>query len=74
MIAPDGQLMVCGENGHNRLGLDTETKTMDMIDIFTPVLAHLGPIQIMDIGIECSLVLTKSGNVFRVGGHTRYQV
>ena len=45
VIAPDGRMMVAGDNSHNRLGLDT-----DNIDTFTPVLTHLPPIR--DISIS----------------------
>ena len=66
VIAPDGRMMVAGDNSHNRLGLDT-----DNIDTFTPVLTHLPPIRDISISGHCSLVLTRTGEVYRVGGDTR---
>ena len=66
VIAPDGRMMVAGDNSHNRLGLDT-----DNVDTFTPVLTHLPPIRDISISGHCSLVLTRTGEVYRVGGDTR---
>ena len=65
VIAPDGQLMVTGDNVSNRLGLDTETgPAVSGVTVFRPVLA-------MDIGNAVSLVLTRSGEVWRLGGDNR---
>ena len=65
MIAPDGRLMVTGDNVSNRLGLDTETgPPVSGVTVFRPVLA-------MDIGNAVSLVLTRSGEVWRLGGDNR---
>ena len=66
MIAPDGRMMVAGVNSHNRLGLNT-----DNVDMFTPVLTHLPPVRDVSISGHCSLVLTRTGEVYRLGGDTR---
>ena len=72
MIAADGRLMVAGDNVSNRLGLDTETgPPVTRADVFRPVLSHVGPILDIDIGLAVSLVLTRSGEVWRLGGDSR---
>ena len=72
MIAPDGRLMVTGDNVSNRLGLDTETgPPVSGVTVFRPVLSHIGPVLAMDIGNAVSLVLTRSGEVWRLGGDNR---
>ena len=72
MIAPDGRLMVAGDNLSNRLGLDTETgPPVTRANEFRPVLSHIGPVLTMDIGNAVSLVLARSGQVWRLGGDSR---
>ncbi len=72
VIAPDGRIMVAGDNVSNRLGLDTETgPPVSRVTVFRPVLSHIGPVLAMDIGNAVSLVLTRSGEVWRLGGDNR---
>lgn len=72
VIAPDGRLMVVGDNVSNRLGLDTDTgPPVSRVTVFRPVLGHIGPVLAMDIGNAVSLVLTRSGEVWRLGGDNR---
>ena len=71
VIAPDGRLMVAGNNRNNRLGLDTSGHTLDQSSILTP-LTSLGPVLDISIGETCSLVVTRgSRDVWRLGGEAR---
>ena len=70
LIAPDGRLTVAGSNSHNRLGLDTPSHSVENTNVMTPV-ANLGPVSIISIGTSCSLVLTRAGEVIRLGGEGR---
>ena len=67
LIAPDGRVMVAGDNAHNRLGMDTHTG----VSTFQHVLENIGPVKTMSIGTQCSLVLTRAGDVYRIGGENR---
>ena len=61
-----------GDNVSNRLGLDTDTgPPVSRVNVFRPVLGHIGPVLTMDIGNAVSLVLTRSGELWRLGGDNR---
>ena len=70
VIAPDGRLMVAGSNNNNRLGLDTPGHTVENSSLLTPLLS-LGPVLNLSIGESCSLVLSRSREVWRLGGEGR---
>ena len=70
VIAPDGRLAVTGSNSHNRLGLDSLSHIVEKINVMTPV-AGLGPVLTVSLGTSCSLVVTRSGEMLRLGGEAR---
>ena len=70
VIAPDGRLMVAGSNTSNRLGLDSPGHTVERSSLLTP-LPSLGPVLSLSIGENYSLVLSRSREVWRLGGEGR---
>ena len=53
LIAPDGRILVTGNNDHNRLGLDSGADTCSGVHTPTPSLTELGsPVKDIDIGVR----------------------
>ena len=53
------------------LALDTDGSIREEVDIFQVVLESVGPVVDISLGEKYSVVLTKSGDIWRVGGDGR---
>ena len=62
---------MAGRNKGNLLGLDSEEGIVEEVDMFRGVLGGAVPVVDISMGDNYSIVLTKAGQVWIVGGDTR---
>ena len=65
------RIMTAGKNKQNLLGLDKEGSRKEEVDTFQTVLETLAPVADISLGDQYSVVLTKSGDIWRIGGEGR---
>ena len=62
---------MAGRNKQNLIALDAEGSRREEVDTFQTVLEYIGPVVDVSLGEKYSLVLTKSGEIWRLGGEGR---